>query len=448
MSDIANYNDEIQELFIRFLISDPDLFARAQSILKSKYFNKRFQSTIDFLLSYAIDHAAIPSVDQVRAIGGLPSLEKLDTVTKEHQDWFLTEFEQFCRHRAIDDAIVRSAELLENRHYGDVENLIKEAVQIGLVKDLGLSYFEDPAKRLNNIRNKGGAISSGYKRLDEKLYGGLNRGEITIFAGGSGAGKSLWLQNFAINWTLAGLNVIYISLELDEDLISLRLDAMLTSMGTRDVMRDIDDVALKIAMLCKKEKPGHLQIKQMPNGITANDLRSYIREVEIQMGLRFDAVIVDYLDLMMPISTKVSPSDLFVKDKFVTEELRNFASERRMLCVTASQLNRCLALDTKVISNGKEIEIKDVRVGDWLESDQGPVQVYEKLPVTRQPVYKIKTKSGREIICSGNHKFPVGNELKTIYSGLKVGDYLRSQINNNSATGELNEQDNKSDEAK
>jgi archaellum biogenesis ATPase FlaH len=445
MSDIANYNDDVQELFIRFLISDADLFARSQSIIKSKYFNKRFQPTVDFLVNYAIDHAAIPSVDQVRAVGGIFSLDVLDTVTKEHQDWFLSEFEQFCRHRAIDDAIVRSAELLENRHYGDVENLIKDAVQIGLVKDLGLSYFEDPAKRLNNIRNKGGAVSTGWKRLDEKLYGGLNRGEITIFAGGSGAGKSLWLQNFALNWVLDGLNVIYISLELDEDLISLRLDAMLTNMGTRDVMRGIDDVALKIALTCKKAKPGHLQVKQMPNGINANDLRAYIREVEIQLGIRFDALIVDYLDLMMPISSKVSPSDLFVKDKFVTEELRNLASERRMLCVTASQLNRCLALDTKIISNGKEIEIKDVQVGDWLESDQGPVQVYEKLPITKQPVYRIRTKSGKDILCSGEHKFPVGNNLKTVHNGLKVGDKLRVMINNdNSNSGEQN--DNNQDE--
>jgi hypothetical protein len=42
----------------------------------------------------------------------------------------------------------------------------------------------------------------------------------------------------------------------------------------------------------------------------------------------------------MPVSAKVSPSDLFVKDKYVSEELRNLSKELNVLFVTASQLNR------------------------------------------------------------------------------------------------------------
>ena len=51
-------------------------------------------------------------------------------------------------------------------------------------------------------------------------------------------------------------------------------------------------------------------------------------------------MLVDYLDLLMPVSAKVSPNDLFVKDKYVSEELRNLAKELGILMVTASQLNR------------------------------------------------------------------------------------------------------------
>ena len=42
----------------------------------------------------------------------------------------------------------------------------------------------------------------------------------------------------------------------------------------------------------------------------------------------------------MPISKKISPTELFIKDKFVSEELRNFAVEQQLVLVTASQLNR------------------------------------------------------------------------------------------------------------
>ena len=51
-------------------------------------------------------------------------------------------------------------------------------------------------------------------------------------------------------------------------------------------------------------------------------------------------MMVDYLDLLMPVSAKVSPNDLFVKDKYVSEELRNLAKELGILLVTASQFNR------------------------------------------------------------------------------------------------------------
>jgi hypothetical protein len=46
------------------------------------------------------------------------------------------------------------------------------------------------------------------------------------------------------------------------------------------------------------------------------------------------------LDLMMPINSKISANDQFIKDKFVSEELRNLAMETGVILVTASQLNR------------------------------------------------------------------------------------------------------------
>jgi hypothetical protein len=42
----------------------------------------------------------------------------------------------------------------------------------------------------------------------------------------------------------------------------------------------------------------------------------------------------------MPIGKKISAENLFVKDKYVSEELRNLAMEKKVLCVTAAQLNR------------------------------------------------------------------------------------------------------------
>ena len=337
MDSIQEYTEEIQELFLNFLVTDPELFVRVNNIIEPFMFNKRFQNTVTFLKQHASEYSSIPTIDQISATTNV-DLQRIDGITDNHVEWFLDSFERFCRHKALEKAILDSTDLLEKQDYGAVENKIKEASQVGLVKDLGLEYFENPKERLQHIKSQAGAISTGWKHIDQKLYGGLNKGEITIFAGGSGAGKSLFLQNLGVNWSLAGLNVVYISLELSEQLISMRLDAMVSGFSTKEIMRNMDDVDLKVRM--KGKGAGKFRVKQMTNGVNANDIRAFVREYEINSDIKVDAILVDYLDLMMPISARVSPGDLFIKDKYVSEELRNLAVETGTLLVTASQLNR------------------------------------------------------------------------------------------------------------
>lgn len=152
------------------------------------------------------------------------------------------------------------------------------------------------------------------------------------------SGKSLFMQNIAVNWAEAGLNGIYLSLELSEELTALRMDSMITGMSTKEVFKELDSVELKIRMAGKKS--GHIRIKYMPAQSNVNQIRAYIKELQIQSGIKMDFIMVDYLDLVMPVTAKVSPSDLFVKDKYVSEELRNLAKEVNMIMITASQLNR------------------------------------------------------------------------------------------------------------
>jgi len=125
---------------------------------------------------------------------------------------------------------------------------------------------------------------------------------------------------------------------VSEELCALRTDAMLAGMSTKEIRKDMDQTELKVKLVSKKA--GQYRIKALPAQSNINDIRSYIKEVQVQTGIRVDFVMCDYLDLLMPVSAKVSPNDLFVKDKYVSEELRNLAKELNVLFVTASQLNR------------------------------------------------------------------------------------------------------------
>jgi len=422
------YNIELQKLYLEFLISDHELFVRCNSILDEKYFDRGVRESVKFVREYVDEYGVVPERKQIKVKTGL-ELEDIGRASDDHRKWFLNDFERFCRHKALEAAILQSADKLERKEYGAVEQIIKDAVSIGLTKELGMNYWDNPKKRLQRILERKGNASTGWLSIDYYLYGGFNRGELNIFAGSSGVGKSLFLQNLALNWVKSGFNVVYISLELSEDLCGMRIDSMLTGYKTKDLFKNMDDVAIKITMMKKKKRFGGLQIVQMLNGMNVNDLKAYIKEYQIQNDIKVDAVLVDYLDLMMPAKIKVNADNVFLKDKHISEELRNFAMEGDYLFATASQLNRCLSLDTTVISNGKKINIIDVNEGDWLESNEGPVKVIAKYPVSKQSVYRIKTTSGRIIECSANHKIPTDDGLKTIYSGLKVGDKLCSVVN-------------------
>jgi len=319
------------------MLQDPQSFVRVQNIFNPENFDRTLRSAATFIKQHSQDYKTMPEIAQLNAVTG-QHFENITELNEGHFDWFLEAFESFTRRQELERAILKAADLLEKGNYDPVEKLIKDAVQISLTKDLGTDYFGDPRGRLTALKNNNGQNSTGWPTLDRLLYGGFNRGELQIFAGGSGSGKSLFMQNLAVNWVQAGLNGVYITLELSEGLSAMRIDSMMTDTSSKEIFRELDTVEMKIKML--QRKSGALQIKYMPAQSTVNDIRAYLKELQIRTEKTIDFLCVDYLDLLMPVSAKVSPNDLFVKDKYVSEELRNLAKELNILFVTASQLNR------------------------------------------------------------------------------------------------------------
>ena len=333
----TDYGYDIQKVYLEMMMSDAESFVRCQAVFDPNSFDRRLRAPAEFLNNYVMEHNGLPTFDMINAATDI-NLKDPGTLQENHYDWLLAEFETFAKHKALEAAILKSADLLESGEYGACEDLVKKAVQIGLQKDLGTDYYADPRARLEGIKSTNGQVSTGWPAMDKKLFGGFNRGELNIFAGGSGAGKSLFLANIGVNMAEKGLNVIYLTLELAESLVSMRLDSMVTGIPSRDVFKNIDDVEMKVKIIGKKN--GAFQVKYMPSGKTANDVRSYIKEYEIKTGKKVDVLLIDYLDLLMPASTKVSAENLFIKDKYVSEELRNLAMELQTVFVTAAQLNR------------------------------------------------------------------------------------------------------------
>lgn len=331
------YTADVQKLFLEMMLQDAQSFVRVMNIYNAENFDRGLKEAANFIAEHSEKYKTMPTRELVQASTGV-ELKELPDLNEGHYTWFLEEFEKFTKKREIERAILQAADLIEKGEFDPVEKLVRDAIQISLTKDLGTDYWADPKDRIDRYFSSGGQVSTGWPQLDRLLYGGFSRGELNIFAGGSGSGKSLVMLNMALNWLQAGLHGVYITLELSEELCGLRTDAMLTGMSTKDIRKDIDTTTMKVVMTGRKS--GTYQIKSLPAQSTINDIRAYLKEYQIKTGRRVDFLMIDYLDLLMPVSTKVSPDNLFVKDKYVSEELRNLAKELKVLMVTASQLNR------------------------------------------------------------------------------------------------------------
>lgn len=328
---------EKQRLLLSYLISSQELFIKVSPILKTSYFDPKIKSVVNFVKDYFDEYKAPPTIDQISAETGQkvdlkPSMTRQELTYAEHQ------LERFCREKAIESAIWASPKLLEEQKYGEIEKLIKDAITVGLSRNIGIDYFSDPEARLRLLALNNNAIPTLWYKMDEYLGGGLNRKEMIIFSAGPGIGKSLTMSNLAKNLLQQNLNGVYISLELAEEVVAKRFDSMFSGVQQLDILKNITEVTVKIKQ--QQERHGALHIKRMPESSTnANHIRAYLKEFEIVNGYLPDFIVVDYLDLMCSVQS-ISAENTFARDKFISEELRAIANEFNLIMITASQLNR------------------------------------------------------------------------------------------------------------
>lgn len=332
------YDSEMQEVLICMMITEPELYVRSSNILSPTYFDKKHKDVVGYIHQYAEKHNGLPTIEILNA-KFKTKYSELNQLNDSHKEWFFETVEDFCKKRALEEAVTQGAELIDKGNYGDLERLVKEASLVSLQRNMGTDYFSDPKARLEKLKSMNGTLSTGWKTLDEKVYQ-IGYGELILFSAISGGGKSVAMQNITLNFAKMGMNVVYITLELAEELVAKRLDAMLTGIKNVDIYKDIDKVAYGVKSA--KKSHGSIYIKYMDPGCSPNDLKAYIRELTIQRGVKPDALIIDYIDLMAPNQKRVDQSNLFIKDKLVAEAVRALGSPENfnMVCVSAVQINR------------------------------------------------------------------------------------------------------------
>jgi len=331
-------NNKKQKHIINNMLNSVDLMGRCIDIIEPTFFDPEYIPHIKFLLDYHIKYNTNPSPELMNSEIDSEIIYEKYTIPTDEIEYTAEEVESFCRQSAMRDAITESFSLIQENNFGEVYKKVSDALNVSLKKDLGLDVYEDPENRLNKMLEELDYIPSGIKSLDNLMGDGALRKQFQIVSANSGGGKSVFLSNIANNYSLQGLDVVYISLELPPEMIFLRQAYIMTSFSHRVWKSKIPEIASKMSEF-KKFGVGNFRIVRLPIGSNANAIRAYLKQYEIEFEKTPDALIVDYLDLMSPISGAKNKG-ISEQDKEKSEEIYELLHTYDMIGWSASQQNR------------------------------------------------------------------------------------------------------------
>lgn len=273
--------------------------------------------------------------------------ERLLKTSIADMPYVIEETVEFARHAALGKAIMQSAELIDKRDFSGIERLISAAMKIGahyVLDEYDFFGEKEIAEREKMRIDKaagilgGKAYSTGVKDLDEMLYHkGWAKQEFYVFMGAPKSGKSTALAYFAKNLSMQGHNVLFVTLEVSRSITADRIDASITGTPMKMLQRKISDVREKVERFVKSEKCGRLEIEERPTGtMTPNDLEIMLQQFK-NRGVVFDAIVVDYADIMAPNIRTKEPTE---NSKSIYVDLRAIAQKENVIMISATQTNR------------------------------------------------------------------------------------------------------------
>lgn len=343
---MSSFDEADQLVMINLLISCPTAFTQIKPILKPEYFDKKYQVAISYLIDFSNKYSSLPTIEQLNN----ESRCNFTKITLNEKDLgqrqsILDMFETFCKKRALEIAINDCYERLQKGDTSSLDTIIKEAQSVGITKDLGINVWEGVKDYLHKLDKEMGVISTGLKELDKCFDGGLSWGQLNYVCAPSGQGKSLFLANLSVNWAKMGYNVVYLTLELDKELVAKRMNSMFLNIPYREISNNIDKVAYNIESYAQNNKPGVIQVADMKMGANANDINAYLQAYEISNGITPEIVIIDYASILSPCDKRVDKNNINLKDKAIAEELREIARERthngkRTMVMSANQITK------------------------------------------------------------------------------------------------------------
>ena len=271
----------------------------------------------------------------------------LTPIADSHHEWLVDRTEKFCQERALYNALNESIVIADGeddrkRDWGAIPMILTDALGISFDESVGHDYLHDHSKRWDWYETEEARIPFRLDMLNKVTRGGLPSKTFTCVLAGTGIGKSLMMCDMAAHNLSMGYNVLYVTLELSEEMVGERIDANLLGVNINH-LRDLGQATFSKKMQdLIQNTSGRLIVKEYPTAAAhVGHVRNLLNDLWVKQRFKPDIVYVDYLNICASHRYRndgAVGSYFYVKS--IAEELRGLAVEKNFPLVTATQMNR------------------------------------------------------------------------------------------------------------
>jgi len=252
----------------------------------------------------------------------------------------------FCKQQEV---IKAASKILDIGKRADFENFdqLEEILRKALVTT---DRADDSMEVTDNVdaaleENYREPIPTGIAGIDEKIGGGLGKGELAAFLAPLGVGKSSFLSKVANTAYNKGFNVLQIFFEDTKVSIQQKHFTCWSGIASEDMPTRKEEV--KEAIQKAAFKGGKLILKKCSNdGTTVQYIKQYIR-YQRNKGVPIDMLIVDYLDCL---SATKTVDDVNASEATIMRQLEALTSEFELRTWVGVQSNRA-GIGAEVVNN-------------------------------------------------------------------------------------------------
>ena len=352
--DFSRFGKHFQESMVQLMLEDRSYCDQITEVLNISFFELSYlQVFVSKLISYREKYKVHPTYKAMITILRTDLESENEALQLQVKDFFsrihtaeISDKEfikdtslDFCRKQKLKEALMQTIDLMQSSSFDEISKVINTALTLGTGNEAGYEYLVDFEERyMLKARNP---QSTGWQEIDGITHGGLGRSELGVVVAPTGAGKSMVLTCLGAKAVLEGKTVVHYTFELSDKVIGRRYDSCITNIPLGDLNAFKEQVYEEISQL-----EGSLIIKEYPTkSASTQTLRNHLEKMK-KRGSVPDMIIVDYADLLKPVSvTREKRHDL----ENIYEELRGIAQEFECPMWTASQTNRS-GLNAEVVT--------------------------------------------------------------------------------------------------